>query len=95
MIFDINDFDETHRTVRVGRQAARGQRVIAGRNNGFKKKQTAKHARAVARYYRNYLLASVELSTLDCWYARIDVDNRLPELRKRLGSSTARAPRRC
>ena len=90
MIFDINDFDETHPGPfewDVKRLAA--SVVIAGRNNGFKKKQTAKHARAVARYYRNYLLASVELSTLDCWYARIDVDNRLPELRKRLDSSTA------
>jgi len=92
MIFDINDFDETHPGPfewDVKRLAA--SVVIAGRNNGFPPKHTAKHAAAVARHYRRYLAESVEMSTLDCWYARIDVDTRFPELRQKLDTSTAKS----
>lgn len=90
MIFDMNDFDETHPGPfewDVKRLAA--SVVVAGRANGFTPKQTVKHAKAVAREYRKWLRDSVEHTTLECWYARMDVEEGMASVGDKLDSSAA------
>ena len=88
MIFDLNDFDETHPGPfewDVKRLAA--SFVVAGRNNGFDDKTNLKCARAVAKAYRNSIAHSITRSTLDCWYARMDVDELVSLIGEKLDTS--------
>ncbi|WP_238422849.1 DUF2252 domain-containing protein [Gordonia sp. 'Campus'] len=88
MVFDLNDFDETH----VGpfewdvkRLAA--SFAIAGRNNGFDDRINRKVAKTVAKAYRRTIIRSVGRTTLECWYAGIDVDDFLREFGPKLDTS--------
>ncbi|MEE3851601.1 DUF2252 domain-containing protein [Gordonia sp. LSe1-13] len=88
MIFDLNDFDETAPGPfewDVKRLAA--SFVVAGRQNGFGEKATRKHAREVAKSYRKWIAASVQQSTMDCWYARIDTQEMITEIGSMLDTS--------
>ncbi|UAK37338.1 DUF2252 domain-containing protein [Gordonia bronchialis] len=88
MTFDLNDFDETHPGPfewDVKRLAA--SFVVAGRNNGFDDKTNLKCARAVAKAYRRSIAHSVTKSTLDCWYARMDVDELVALIGEKLDTS--------
>ena len=81
LIFDVNDFDETLPAPwewDVKRLVA--SIVIAGRQNGFKPAQTRAAAAECARSYRKHMARFAEMSVLDVWYARVDVE----ELLKRL-----------
>jgi uncharacterized protein (DUF2252 family) len=76
MVFDLNDFDETHIGPfewDVKRLAA--SFTIAGRNNGFDDTTNRTIAKTVAKTYRRTIKRSVSLTTLECWYAGIDVDS--------------------
>lgn len=92
MVFDLNDFDETHIGPfewDVKRLAA--SFAIAGRNNGFDDKTNRKIAKTVAKAYRRTIRRSVSMTTLECWYAGIDVESMLADLGDRLDTSmTAR-----
>ncbi|MCR5980241.1 DUF2252 domain-containing protein [Gordonia jinghuaiqii] len=88
MVFDLNDFDETH----VGpfewdlkRLAA--SFAIAGRNNGFDDAVNRKIAKTVAKAYRRAIARSVGKTTLECWYDGIDVEAFLAEFGPRLDTS--------
>lgn len=88
MMFDLNDFDETHEGPfewDVKRLAA--SFAIAGRNNGFEDRINRKLARTVAKAYRRAVLRSAQQTTLECWYAGIDVADFLAELGPTLDTS--------
>jgi uncharacterized protein (DUF2252 family) len=75
LVFSINDFDETLPGPfewDVKRLVA--SFAVAGRDRGFDTKQRRSVNRAAARAYREGIRAFGEMSNLDLWYSRIDVD---------------------
>ncbi|MFI5694770.1 DUF2252 domain-containing protein [Kribbella sp. NPDC051586] len=88
LLFDINDFDETIAGPwewDVKRLAA--SLSIAGRGNGFSRKERRKCVLESIRRYRD---ASAEFGTmraLDVWYARADIDEVEAALRSKMSSS--------
>src|SRR5262245_48462181 len=78
VIFDINDLDETLPAPwewDVKRLAA--SFVLACRSNGFSKADARDAALACARSYRERMAEFSKMSTLDIWYASIDVEKDL------------------
>ncbi|MGE0535457.1 MAG: DUF2252 domain-containing protein [Pirellulales bacterium] len=78
LVFDLNDFDETLPAPwewDVKRLAT--SFVVAGRGNGFSDQRSREAAEASARSYRVHLREFAEMSPLDVWYFRIDVDDLL------------------
>ena len=72
LLFDVNDFDETLPgpfEYDVKRMAA--SFAIAGRNNGFKKRETRAATLASVRAYREAMLEFAEMGTMDVWYAHL------------------------
>jgi uncharacterized protein (DUF2252 family) len=88
LLFDINDFDETVAGPwewDVKRLAA--SLSVAGRGNGFSRKERRKCVLESIRRYRD---ASAEFGTmraLDVWYARADIDEVEAALRSKVTSS--------
>jgi uncharacterized protein (DUF2252 family) len=83
LVFDVNDFDETLPAPfewDVKRLAA--SVVVAGRTSAFAPEACEAAARATATAYRTRALQSSELSHLEVWYARLDVEELLALLRK-------------
>ncbi len=75
LVFDVNDFDETH----VGpwewdvkRLAA--SFVVASRANGFPEATCREMARFVGRTYRTSIRRFAGMRALEVWYASIDVE---------------------
>ncbi|MCZ0911205.1 DUF2252 domain-containing protein [Gordonia amicalis] len=90
LVFDLNDFDETHIGPfewDVKRLAA--SFTIAGRNNGFDDTTNRTIAKIVAKTYRRTLKRSVPMTTLECWYAGIDVEAVVGEFGDLLDTSIA------
>src|SRR3954454_124127 len=74
LIFDINDFDETHPGPfewDVKRLAA--SFAVAGRSLGLKTKRRRAAIAASAAGYRNEIRQLARMRDLDVWYARVDV----------------------
>ncbi len=85
LVFDLNDFDETMPGPcewDVKRLAA--SLAVAGRSNGFSRKERRASIRQMARRYRDATARFSGMRTLDIWYARADVDSILEALRGRL-----------
>jgi uncharacterized protein (DUF2252 family) len=75
LVFDINDFDETHPGPwewDLKRLAASA--VVAGRENGFSEKVNRRIAMAVAVAYSEFMTRLAEARTLDVWYYHVEVD---------------------
>jgi len=75
IIFDINDFDETLPAPwewDVKRLAA--SFLIAARNNKFSEKEARECAQACVRAYREQMARLSEMSALERWYARLDLE---------------------
>jgi uncharacterized protein (DUF2252 family) len=75
LVFDINDFDETHPGPwewDLKRLAASA--VVAGRENGFARKANRKLAMAASRNYRRAMLRLAEMRTLEVWYYEVEAD---------------------
>ena len=100
LVFSINDFDETLPGPfewDVKRLVA--SFAVAGRDRGFDVKQRQAINRAVTRSYREAIRAFAEMSNLEVWYARIDVDEiaalaarqGTPKQRKRFERNLAKA----
>ncbi|MGE5290423.1 MAG: DUF2252 domain-containing protein [Micromonosporaceae bacterium] len=73
-LFDVNDFDETLPGPwewDVKRLAASLE--VAGRGNGFSRKQRRQIVTASTRQYREAMRTFAGMSDLDVWYARIDL----------------------
>jgi uncharacterized protein (DUF2252 family) len=92
LVFDLNDFDETLPGPfdwDVKRLAA--SVVVAGRHVGIKPKRHRRAAAAAVESYRMTMHRLAEMPTLDVWYARVDVEDVVDQLR---GTSLAADARR-
>ena len=75
LVFSINDFDETlPGPFEWDVKRLLASFAVAGRDRGFDAKQRRSINRAVARSYREAIHGFAEMSNLDLWYTRIDVD---------------------
>ncbi len=86
LVFDVNDFDETLPGPwewDVKRLAASLE--IAGRDNGFSKKQRREIVVAATARYRNAMRTFAGMNTLDVWYARADVEQLRDTVEAQLG----------
>jgi uncharacterized protein (DUF2252 family) len=75
LIFDINDFDETHPGPfewDVKRLAA--SFAVAGRDRGFTKTERREVVTTGARSYREGMHKLAAQRSVDVWYARVDLD---------------------
>ena len=75
LVFDINDFDETHPGPfewDVKRLVASFE--IAGRYRGFTDQERRANNLAAARGYRERMLQAAESGVLEAWYDHLDVD---------------------
>ena len=82
LIFDVNDFDETLPGPfewDVKRLAASLE--IAGRDNGFRRKERKSVVLAATRSYRESIRTFAGQSNLDVWYAHLDVDRELARVK--------------
>ncbi|MEU3844760.1 DUF2252 domain-containing protein [Streptomyces sp. NPDC028635] len=100
LVFDINDFDETHTGPfewDVKRLAA--SFAIAGRHNGFSTAEQDSAVLACVRAYRTRMREFAAMPTLDVWYAQDDADrmrdlmasSMTKEARRRTAEATAKA----
>jgi uncharacterized protein (DUF2252 family) len=100
LVFDVNDFDETHPGPwewDLKRLAA--SLVVAGRENDFTDRQNRKVVVAAVRRYRDAMATFAEMGNLRLWYSRVDADEAVRLLgerldqrnRKRLDKSVAKA----
>jgi uncharacterized protein (DUF2252 family) len=75
LVFDMNDFDETHPGPwewDIKRLAA--SLVVAGRDNGFRRKVRAGVVLAAAQRYRQAMNRFAGQGELEVWYAHADLD---------------------
>jgi uncharacterized protein (DUF2252 family) len=92
LVFDINDFDESLPAPwewDVKRLAASIE--IAARENGFAAKQRRKIVVAAVRQYRDAMRRFAGMTSLDVWYARLDLDQIRAELKSGVSSRLRRA----
>ena len=100
LVFDINDLDETLPAPwewDVKRMAT--SFVLACRSNGLSEDDANDAALACVRSYREHMAEFSRMRALDVWYARIDVEDMLsqiknPESRKRFRKRLAKARKR-
>ncbi|MBR7830870.1 DUF2252 domain-containing protein [Actinospica sp. MGRD01-02] len=85
LVFDLNDFDETHPGPwewDVKRLAASLE--IAARENGFSRTKRREIQLAAARGYQEAMNEFAGMHDLDVWYARADVEDQRAELTAQL-----------
>ena len=85
LVFDINDFDETSPGPwewDVKRLVA--SLAVAGRDNAFKAKERQRVVRDTTASYRSAMRAFAGKRDLEVWYARLEVEPLLAELRPAL-----------
>ena len=85
LLFDLNDFDETLPGPwewDVKRLAASLE--VAGRQNGFSRKERGAVVAAAAGGYRQAMRDFAAMSNLEVWYARTDVEQLRADLQSRL-----------
>jgi uncharacterized protein (DUF2252 family) len=76
LVFDINDFDETHPgPFEWDLKRLVTSFAVAGRNRGFDSPAREEINRTVSRSYRESMASFAAMRTFDVWYARIDVDD--------------------
>ena len=83
LVFDMNDFDESHPGPfdwDVKRLAA--SFAVAAQANGLKEKDARKAARSAASWYAHTMADLSTMRTMDVWNARLDVDALVRELTK-------------
>src|SRR5512144_3220136 len=90
LIFDINDFDETHPGPfewDLKRLAA--SFAVAGRDLGFKGRESRSAVTAAVRKYREEMRQLASMRTIDVWYERLDLQA-LEQYRSQVSRSQAR-----
>jgi len=95
LVFDVNDFDETLPGPfewDVKRLAASLE--VAGRDNGFKRKERKSVVLAATRSYREAMRNFADQSNLDVWYAHLDVDHELARIKPLLRPDRAKRTER-
>ncbi len=83
LMFDMNDFDETLPGPwewDVKRLAVSFE--VAARARGFADKERRSLVLAVARHYRETMRAFAQMKNLEVWYAKLDIDTILQQLRE-------------
>lgn len=88
LVFDINDFDETYPGPwewDVKRLVA--SLVVAGRDNGFRRKVRADITRTTVDSYRRAMALFAGMGELAVWYARADLDEVGPILAAQLSKA--------
>ena len=91
LVFDVNDFDETLPGPfewDVKRLVA--SLVVAGRGNAFTSGQTRRVALAAAATYRMAMHEFAAMSTMDVWYARLDVEDAITRFRAQMKKAAVR-----
>ena len=94
LVFDLNDFDETHPGPfewDVKRLTASLE--IAGRDSGYNRKERRQIVLAAARSYRQAMQTFAGQNNFDVWYAHLTVQPGLPVLRSVQSKETRRAVR--
>lgn len=89
LVFDINDFDETHPGPfewDVKRLAA--SLVVAAQGNGVDDRTARKAARRAARAYRDQMAESAEQSAVACWYDHADAEDASARLAEHLDTAS-------
>jgi uncharacterized protein (DUF2252 family) len=95
LAFDINDFDETLPGPwewDIKRLVA--SLAIAGRNNGFADAERHRVAVASVAQYRTAMSEYAKMGNLDVWYAKLAVQDGLPEVRASLDPKTLKQAER-
>ena len=95
LVFDLNDFDETHEGPwewDVKRLAASIE--IGGRDSGFTPKQRRTAVLAAVRRYREAMRSFAAMRNLEVWYARMAVDDVVAENAGRASGADVKAARR-
>ncbi|WP_229073722.1 DUF2252 domain-containing protein [Actinoplanes sp. DH11] len=88
LVFDLNDFDETCRgPFEWDLKRLVVSIALAGRANGFRRKERAFAVRFAARRYREAMAAFAAMGELELWYTRADVD----ELREQFGDQLGKS----
>ena len=86
LVFDINDFDETHPGPfdwDVKRLVA--SIAVAGRENGFVEKDRRRVVLAAATAYREAMRELAGQGNLDVWYTHLDTEEAVKQIGKTLG----------
>jgi uncharacterized protein (DUF2252 family) len=92
LVFDVNDFDETLPGPfewDVKRLAA--SLAVAGRDNGFSRKDRRQIELAAAEGYRTAMRTFAGQHFMDVWYAHLDVDDAIAEFRSQMKASRVKA----
>jgi uncharacterized protein (DUF2252 family) len=95
LVFDLNDFDETHPGPwewDVKRLAT--SILIAGRGNGFSARHQAESVLASVFAYRNTIRRFAEMENLSVWYAQFAADTVLAEYASQFKPRTVRRTRK-
>ncbi|MGB3304002.1 DUF2252 domain-containing protein [Gordonia sp. (in: high G+C Gram-positive bacteria)] len=90
MVFDLNDFDETHPGPfewDVKRLAA--SVMVSALQNGSDEKEARRAAKHAARAYREGMIASASETAMKCWYTRVDADDVMVDLGNRFDVSVS------
>ena len=88
MMFDVNDFDETHPGPwewDVKRLAA--SLVVAGRDRGFSAKQRGTAVLAAVAAYRTAMREFAAKTNLEVWYAHLEIEKTVAEYASEFKSS--------
>jgi uncharacterized protein (DUF2252 family) len=91
LVFDLNDFDETHPGPwewDVKRLAV--SMLIAAINNGYPVKKQERIVLATVAAYRTAMESFAAMKDLDVWYARMDIESALQELGSELKPKMAK-----
>ena len=94
-VFDLSDFDETLPAPfewDVKRLAA--SVVVAGRDNGHRRKDQRAAARTAAMAYRTTMAKAATMRFLDVWYTRFDAETVIAQIASRLGKGEAKSARK-
>jgi uncharacterized protein (DUF2252 family) len=92
LMFDLNDFDEASTGPfewDVKRLAA--SVVVAGRDNGFGPAETRRAAMRAVTSYRDWMQRYADMTHLEVWYARIEMQDLLETMRASQRRDEARA----
>jgi uncharacterized protein (DUF2252 family) len=92
LVFDCNDFDETHPGPwewDVKRLAA--SIVVAGRNLGFSKANRVEAVIRLGQRYREVMRMMASMSNLEVWYSNVEIEGLVDALKQSAASSGSKA----
>lgn len=85
LVFDCNDFDETCRgPFEWDLKRLVASIAVAGRERGFRGRERRQAVVSASSGYRRAMRTFASMRNLDVWYARIDVEPKLAEIRGRM-----------